>query len=70
MGFRALDDIKETVRNAATTLCRTLTSLSARLCDPALTPEADAKGELVVSEEEGWAMRLCFSGRYSFAHER
>lgn len=45
MGFRALDDIKETVRTAATTLCRTLTSLTVRLCDPALTPEKDAKGK-------------------------
>ncbi|KAL5580309.1 hypothetical protein UlMin_012751 [Ulmus minor] len=35
--FRAMDDIKETVRNSGDRLCRALTSLTIRLCDVSLT---------------------------------
>ncbi|KAJ8329188.1 proteasome component M29 [Batrachochytrium dendrobatidis] len=34
MCFRALDDIKETVRNAAFLTCKTLTKMTVRYCDP------------------------------------
>ncbi|KAJ3082397.1 hypothetical protein HK102_001737 [Quaeritorhiza haematococci] len=34
MCFRALDDIKESVRTAALTTCKTLTNLTVRYCDP------------------------------------
>ncbi|GAV78127.1 Ecm29 domain-containing protein, partial [Cephalotus follicularis] len=40
--FRAMDDIKETVRNAGDKLCRALTSLTIRLCDVSLTEVTDA----------------------------
>ncbi|KAM7279522.1 hypothetical protein ACFE04_006656 [Oxalis oulophora] len=40
--FRAMDDIKETVRNAGDKLCRALSSLTIRLCDVSLTEVADA----------------------------
>lgn len=40
--FRAMDDIKETVRNAGESLCRAATSLTIRLCDVSLTPTIDA----------------------------
>lgn len=40
--FRAMDDIKETVRNAGDSLCRAVTSLTIRLCDISLTPMSDA----------------------------
>lgn len=40
--FRAMDDIKETVRNSGDSLCRSLTSLTIRLCDISLTPLSDA----------------------------
>ncbi|KAL6070848.1 proteasome component M29, variant 2 [Balamuthia mandrillaris] len=47
--FRAMDDIKESVRNAAKSLSRTLASLSIRLCDPIYTNmEAGAKAIAVV----------------------
>ncbi|XP_024030403.1 proteasome-associated protein ECM29 homolog [Morus notabilis] len=35
--FRAMDDIKETVRNSGEKLCRAVTSLTIRLCDVSLT---------------------------------
>ena len=35
--FRAMDDIKETVRNSGDKLCRAVTSLTLRLCDVNLT---------------------------------
>uniref|UniRef100_A0A0D9XNV0 Uncharacterized protein n=1 Tax=Leersia perrieri TaxID=77586 RepID=A0A0D9XNV0_9ORYZ len=41
--FRAMDDIKETVRNAGDTLCRAVSSLTVRLCDVSLTSPSDAK---------------------------
>ncbi|XP_038694487.1 proteasome adapter and scaffold protein ECM29 isoform X1 [Tripterygium wilfordii] len=40
--FRAMDDIKETVRNAGDKLCRSVTSLTIRLCDVTLTETSDA----------------------------
>lgn len=40
--FRAMDDIKETVRNSGDSLCRALSSLTIRLCDISLTPVSDA----------------------------
>ncbi|XP_019163794.1 PREDICTED: proteasome-associated protein ECM29 homolog isoform X2 [Ipomoea nil] len=41
--FRAMDDIKESVRNAGDRLCRAVTSLTQRLCDVSLTEIVDAK---------------------------
>ena len=41
--FRAMDDIKETVRNAADRLCRAVSSLTIRLCDVSLTEISYAK---------------------------
>lgn len=38
-----MDDIKETVRNSGDRLCRTLTSLTIRLCDVSLTDVSDAR---------------------------
>ncbi|KAH0466003.1 hypothetical protein IEQ34_006106 [Dendrobium chrysotoxum] len=40
--FRAMDDIKETVRKSGDSLCRSVTSLTIRLCDISLTPISDA----------------------------
>ncbi|KAK8595997.1 hypothetical protein V6N13_000661 [Hibiscus sabdariffa] len=40
--FRAMDDIKETVRNAGDKLCRAVTSLTIRLCDVSLTEASNA----------------------------
>ncbi|ESW13516.1 hypothetical protein PHAVU_008G203200 [Phaseolus vulgaris] len=40
--FRAMDDIKETVRNSGEKLCRAVTSLTTRLCDVSLTDKSDA----------------------------
>ncbi|CAI5476237.1 unnamed protein product [Closterium sp. Yama58-4] len=42
VSFRACDDIKDSVRVAGEKLCRAATSLTVRLCDPTLTPRADA----------------------------
>lgn len=39
--FRAMDDIKETVRNAGDSLCRSISSLTVRLCDTSLTAASD-----------------------------
>ncbi|CAA7406117.1 unnamed protein product [Spirodela intermedia] len=39
--FRAMDDIKETVRNAGDSLCRSISSLTIRLCDTSLTAASD-----------------------------
>ncbi|ERM99116.1 proteasome-associated protein ECM29 homolog isoform X2 [Amborella trichopoda] len=44
--FRAMDDIKETVRNAGDSLCRAVTSLTIRLCDVSLTAASDASQTL------------------------
>ncbi|XP_068658632.1 uncharacterized protein [Aristolochia californica] len=41
--FRAMDDIKETVRNSGDSLCRAISSLTIRLCDVSLTPISDAR---------------------------
>lgn len=41
--FRAMDDIKETVRNAGDKLCRAVTSLTIRICDVTLTKLSDAR---------------------------
>ncbi|KAL1208896.1 hypothetical protein V5N11_010573 [Cardamine amara subsp. amara] len=41
--FRAMDDIKETVRNAGDKLCRAVTSLTIRICDVTLTELTDAR---------------------------
>ncbi|WOK96791.1 hypothetical protein Cni_G05498 [Canna indica] len=40
--FRAMDDIKETVRNAGDSLCRAVSSLTTRLCDISLSSASDA----------------------------
>ncbi|EEE51616.1 hypothetical protein OsJ_32889 [Oryza sativa Japonica Group] len=40
--FRAMDDIKETVRNAGDSLCRAVSLLTVRLCDVSLTTSSDA----------------------------
>uniref|UniRef100_A0A0E0BNM0 Uncharacterized protein n=1 Tax=Oryza glumipatula TaxID=40148 RepID=A0A0E0BNM0_9ORYZ len=40
--FRAMDDIKETVRNAGDSLCRVVSLLTVRLCDVSLTTSSDA----------------------------
>lgn len=40
--FRAMDDIKETVRNSGDKLCRAVTSLTIRICDVSLTDSSDA----------------------------
>ncbi|XP_020599416.1 proteasome-associated protein ECM29 homolog isoform X2 [Phalaenopsis equestris] len=40
--FRAMDDIKETVRTSGDSLCRSVTSLTIRLCDISLTQLSDA----------------------------
>ncbi|KDP43192.1 hypothetical protein JCGZ_22744 [Jatropha curcas] len=42
VSFRAMDDIKETVRNAGEKLCRAVSSLTIRLCDVSLTEISDA----------------------------
>eukprot|EP00873_Tetraselmis_striata_P043262 jgi/Tetstr1/463526/TSEL_008405.t1 len=48
MALRAMDDIKESVRQAAAKLIRTLRGLTLRLCDPAHTPKADAAATTAV----------------------
>ncbi|XP_060667830.1 uncharacterized protein LOC107410333 isoform X2 [Ziziphus jujuba] len=40
--FRAMDDIKETVRISGEKLCRAVTSLTMRICDISLTDASDA----------------------------
>uniref|UniRef100_A0A2P2M9G4 Proteasome-associated protein ECM29 homolog isoform X1 n=1 Tax=Rhizophora mucronata TaxID=61149 RepID=A0A2P2M9G4_RHIMU len=44
--FRAMDDIKETVRNAGDKLCHTVMSLTIRLCDCSLTEISDASATM------------------------
>ncbi|KAL3621946.1 hypothetical protein CASFOL_034142 [Castilleja foliolosa] len=46
--FRAMDDIKETVRNAGDRLCRAVASLTGRLCDISLTPVAEARQTMAI----------------------
>ncbi|KAL8055610.1 hypothetical protein ABFX02_04G067300 [Erythranthe guttata] len=46
--FRAMDDIKETVRNAGDRLCRAVASLTGRLCDVSLTPVLEARQTMAV----------------------
>ncbi|KAK4773586.1 hypothetical protein SAY87_028605 [Trapa incisa] len=41
--FRAMDDIKETVRNSGDKLCRAISSLTIRLCDVSLTEVAESR---------------------------
>lgn len=41
MSFRALDDIKDSVRQAATQTCRTLTKLTVHYCDPSVVAMTD-----------------------------
>jgi proteasome component ECM29 len=43
MSFRALDDIKDSVRQAATQTSRTLTKLTVHYCDPTMVAMADGK---------------------------
>ncbi|XP_010271892.1 PREDICTED: proteasome-associated protein ECM29 homolog isoform X2 [Nelumbo nucifera] len=43
VAFRAMDDIKETVRVSGDSLCRAMSSLTIRLCDVSLTAVSDAK---------------------------
>lgn len=38
--FRAMDDIKETVRSSGDKLCRAVSSLTIRLCDVSLTDKS------------------------------
>lgn len=40
--FRAMDDIKETVRNSGDKLCRAVSTLTIRLCDVSLTDKSEA----------------------------
>ncbi|KAM3287700.1 proteasome adapter and scaffold protein ECM29 isoform X1 [Capsicum chacoense] len=40
--FRAMDDIKESVRNSGDRLCRAITALTLRLCDVSLTQVSEA----------------------------
>lgn len=40
--FRAMDDIKETVRNSGDSLCRAVSSLTIRLCDVSLSTVSEA----------------------------
>lgn len=40
--FRAMDDVKETVRISGDKLCRSVTSLTIRLCDVTLTEVSNA----------------------------
>ncbi|XP_024544607.1 proteasome adapter and scaffold protein ECM29 [Selaginella moellendorffii] len=46
MAFRAMDDIKETVRSAGGILCRALSSLTLRLCDTSLTADSEARAAM------------------------
>ncbi|KAK6119824.1 hypothetical protein DH2020_046449 [Rehmannia glutinosa] len=46
--FRAMDDIKETVRNAGDRLCRATASLTGRLCDVSLTPVPEARQTMAI----------------------
>ncbi|CAM6029521.1 unnamed protein product [Sphagnum balticum] len=48
MAFRAIDDIKETVRLAGDSLSKSVSSVSLRLSDTTLTPEADARATLAI----------------------
>ncbi|XP_057441454.1 uncharacterized protein LOC130733331 isoform X2 [Lotus japonicus] len=41
--FRAMDDIKETVRTSGEKLCRSVNTLTTRLCDVSLTDMSDAR---------------------------
>ncbi|KAJ9518457.1 hypothetical protein QJQ45_018491 [Haematococcus lacustris] len=43
MTFRAMDDIKDSVRRAAAGLARSLRGVTLRLCDPSLSPPRDAQ---------------------------
>lgn len=44
--FRAMDDIKETVRKTGDSLCRAVSSLTVRLCDISLTEASDARNTM------------------------
>jgi proteasome component ECM29 len=46
--FRVIDDIKESVRKAAMSMFRTLSSLSVRLCDPVYTNPDQGKEAIAV----------------------
>ncbi|GIL84022.1 hypothetical protein Vretifemale_12732, partial [Volvox reticuliferus] len=48
MTFRALDDIKDSVRRAALSLARTVRGLTLRLADPAHTPAKDCSSAVAV----------------------
>jgi len=48
IAFRAMDDIKESVRNSGDSLCRAATSLSLRLCDTSLTERSDASATMAI----------------------
>jgi len=49
MTLRCADDIKESVRAAATGALRALRGLTLRLCDPAATPPADAAAAVALA---------------------
>eukprot|EP00257_Ricinus_communis_P019881 XP_015578984.1 proteasome adapter and scaffold protein ECM29 [Ricinus communis] len=49
VSFRAMDDIKETVRNAGDRLCRAVSSLTIRLCDVSLTEISDARKAMEIA---------------------
>ncbi|KAL3828680.1 hypothetical protein ACJIZ3_017482 [Penstemon smallii] len=46
--FRAMDDVKETVRTAGERLCRAVASLTGRLCDISLTPVPEARQTMAI----------------------
>ncbi|KAG6414017.1 hypothetical protein SASPL_126733 [Salvia splendens] len=46
--FRAMDDIKETVRNAGDRLFRAVSSLTGRLCDVSLTPVPESRQTMAI----------------------
>ncbi|XP_024395125.1 LOW QUALITY PROTEIN: uncharacterized protein [Physcomitrium patens] len=48
VAFRAVDDIKETVRTSGDVLCRSVSSLSLRLSDNSLSPEKDARDTMAI----------------------
>jgi proteasome component ECM29 len=59
--FKVIDDIKETVRKAAEQLCKSLSSLTLRLCDPSYTNIEDVRFHLTLFEA-GFLCFWCLSG--------
>lgn len=63
MTFRAMDDIKETVREAAQKTGRSVSSLSVRLCDPIHSTEkgaSEAVNIILPIVLEGFSTNVCF----------